>query len=95
MRIEDNLEKELDLVLKNFKENLLIIYDYKQKRATTANQMLEDYLCVAKEAELNLKRVSPNTAPVNVGIRYDILEKGYTLPKSIQDLIEKRTNQQS
>lgn len=92
---DKEVENELDKFLLKIKESLLIINEYKQRRANSINELLEDYLCVAKEAELNLKRISPNTAPVNVGIRYDILEKGYTLPKSIQDLIEKRTNQQS
>lgn len=92
MSINKDLEIELDKVLKNFKENLLIIHEYKQKRAQTANEMLEDYLCVVKEAEFNLKKISLNEPLINVGIRYDILEKGYTLPKNIQNLIDERTN---
>lgn len=95
MSIDKKLEDELDKVLKNFKENLLIVHEYKQRRATTANEMIEDYLCVAKEAELNMKPNFLNEPLINVGIRYDILEKGYTLPKRIQDLIDKRSHEQN
>jgi len=95
MTIDKDLEKEIDSVLKNFKENLLIVHEYKQKRAKTANEMLEDYLCVTKEFELTIGQKPPSTSPISVGIRYDILEKAYTLPKKIQDLIDNKVNEQS
>ena len=90
MTKEESLEKELDYVLKNFKENLLIVYEYKKKRAQNVNELLEDYLCVAKEFELNLKKSSQYNSQIEVGIHYDISEKVDTLPENIQKLVDKK-----
>ena len=89
MKNREQIEIEIDSFLKTFKTAALQIHDYK-KRANNIIELLEDYLCVRKEAEIIFTTPSRHISPVDVGIRYDILERGNNLPKKIQDLIDSK-----
>ena len=86
MKNREQIEIEIDSFLKTFKTAALQIHDYK-KRANNIIELLEDYLCIFKEAVLNIERPPEYTFPVSVDIRYDISKMGDTLLKSVQPKI--------
>lgn len=81
---------------KTIKEFLLHLEDnltYMNKNAEPKSliEFLEDYLCTVKQLEVVLKEPYEHNPPLKVGIRYDIEETPYTLPKNIVEMIECRS----
>ena len=83
MKNREQIEIEIDSFLKIFQTAALQIHDYK-KRANNIIELLEDYLCIFKEAILNIERPPEYTFPVNVDIRYDISKMGDTPLKNVE-----------